>query len=417
MISPTVPTAPATLTDRSAPVFYVKVFKPGARDADRVDVSERVTSFLYDDDEKHANKVEIDLDNFDLSVFDDPLWKKGNFLEVAWGYAGNLAPTREVVITSIKGFTVLKVEGLAKSILMNAKPKTRTFTNRSRAQVVAQIAAENGYGPDLQKIEDTKIVFPSLVQTNLTDAQFLKSMALREGFQFYVDFDGLHFHRRRMDGRPTRSFIYYIDPGQGDILGITVDNDVTAKPGAVTAKGRDPMEKKDINVTADNASTSRDTLAPVIEIVDPVTGETSLQPTGASATILTTASTADAAKREADARFIQAQQTTVLLSMSCVGDPRVGAKQIIEILNISRRLSGKYYVKGAKHKVTASEYTMDLACRSDGTAGTGVSGNTKSDGNENTKEPAAPDALIPVESVDPVTGETTVRYVKGAQHT
>lgn len=399
--------------DRGAPVFYVKVYRPGAQVADRVDVSERVTSFEFEDHEAIADKLSIDLDNFDLSVFDDPLWKKGNLIECAWGYAGNLAPAREVVITSIKGGLQIKVEGLAKSILMNQKPRARLFEHMTRSQIVAQIAKENGYSVEEQQIEDTKIVLPHVSQTNLTDAQFLKSLAAREGFQFYVDYEGLHFHRRRMGGTPRRVFTYYLDQ-VGDVLSFNVENDITAKPGAVAAKGRDPLSKKDIDVTADNASTQRDALAPVIEIVDPVTGEASLQPTGASATILTSADDAASAKREAAGRFIQAQQTTVLMALSCIGDPQIAAKQIVELRGLGKRLSGKYYIRVAKHRI-GSEYTMDLSLRSDGTQGTGTVGNTKSDGAQNTKEPGDANALTPREIIDPVTGETTVQFVQGAQ--
>jgi len=403
------------MTDRGAPVFYVKVFPPGSQAAKRIDVSERVTSFEFEDIESAADKVSLDLDNFDLGVFDDPIWKKGNLLECAWGYAGNLAPAREVVITSIKGNQVVKVEGLAKSILMNQKPRVRLFEHMTRAQIVAKIARENGYGDDELILDDTKIVLPSVAQSNLTDAQFLKSLAAREGFQFYVDFEGLHFHRRRMNGQPKRTFVYYNDPGQGDVLGFNVENDITAKPGAVTAKGRDPLEKKDINVTGDNASTDRDTLAPIIEIVDPVTGESSFQRTGAEATILTNAQDAASAKREADGRFIQAQQTTVLLSLTCIGDPQVAAKQIIQVQGLGKRLSGKYYVRSARHKVNATDYTMDLQTRTDGTQGTGTVGNTKSDGDTNAKGVGDAGALAPREVIDPVTGEATTQFVQGSQ--
>jgi len=405
------------MIDRGAPALSVKIFPAGKANAVRVDISERVTSFEFDDDEGKADKVSLDLDNFDLAIFDDPLWKKGNMLEVSWGYSGAMAPAQEAVITSIKGNWLVKVEALAKSILMNKKPRTRLFEHMTRAQIVAQIAQENGYGINVREIEDTKVVLPHVSQTNLTDAQFLKSLAAREGFQFYVGADGFHFHRRKVGSKPIRRFTYYVPGTEGDVSDVldwNLENDITVKPGEIKAKGRDPLEKKDIDVTADN-STPRETLAPVIEIVDPITGNTSLQPMGASATLLTSAPNEDAAKREAQGKFIQAQQTTVLLALSAIGDPFVAAKQVVEVFGISRRLSGRYYIKNVKHKLSSSEYTMSLSLRTDGTQGVGATNNTKSEGDLNTKDPADPSALVPVEVVSEISGETSTQFRRGAQ--
>jgi phage protein D len=400
-----------TTIDRSAPVMSVQVTTQGGL-GQREDVTLRCLSLTFDDEEKGASKLELELDNYDLAIFDDPVWKKGNLVEFAWGYAGRMALARQAVIQKISGFTTIKVEALAQSILMNKIQKSRLFENMTIGQVVAQIAKENGYDATRQIFDsDTGPTLPSLTQARLTDAQFIRSLANKLGFEFFVDTDGFHFHRRKFGAKPVRTFVYFIDPSQGDIISITVENDVTAKPGAVTAKGRDPLLKTDISETANNASTSRDAVAPVLEVVDKQTGDTSLQSNVASeATTLTNAPNAALAKKEADGRYIQSTQTTVMLAMTAIGDPTVGAKQVIEIQNISRRLSGRYYVKGAKHKVSGTEYTMELKCRSDGSSGLGGQTNTKNDGNVNTKDPSDPNALTPKEVVDPRTGDTSITY-------
>ncbi len=404
--------------DRSAPTFIVWIHPPttGQPVPSKV-LPERILSFSYEDHEAAANKVELELDNFVLSLFDDLLWRKGNYLVVAWGYAGNLAPQRTAVIQKITGSLMMKVEALSTSILMNKFPKSNLFENMKRSDVAKAIATKNGYPASLQVIDDSGIVFESIHQAKMTDAQFMMHLAQKEGWVFYVDFDGFHFHQRRMGSKPTRSFTYYTDPGAGDIITWSVENDVTATPGAVTAKGRDPLAKTTISATANNGNTKRDALQPIAEAVDVPTGNTAfLRGTAAEAVILSNSASSDAATREAKGKYIATQQTTVLLKMTCVGDPRVGAKQIIEILNISKRLSGRYYVKVAKHKLTATDYTMDLDCRSDGTRGIGAPGklNPPNDGTQNTKNPADPNALTPRDAVNGVTGATAITYSKGA---
>jgi phage protein D len=394
---------------RTEPTFFVRVAPEGAG-TERVDLSERILSFVFEDSEKKADKLVLSVDNWDLSSFDDPVWKKGNLLEVSWGYPGDMAPARECVIQKVTGFQQLAVEAHAKSVLMNKVARCRTFENVRRSDVVRQIARENGYGEALQDIEDTEHVLPLVTQARMTDAQLLRRLADREGFEFYVDFDGLHFHQRRLGQKPVRALRWYTAPEVGEVLSLNIENDVTGKPGAVSVRGRDPVAKKDIDARGSNAETQRDSLAPVIELVDPETGATRLERRNIAENIHSTAEhSADTAKREADARYRRAQHLTVELSATVLGDPSLLAKTVVELQGISQRLSGKYYVKEAKHKIDGSGYTVELKCLRDGTS---ELGGAPSKGKPNTSSAAEsdPDALRPVEVVDPETGQTHIEY-------
>jgi uncharacterized protein len=396
-------------TPRTEPSLFVRVV-PEGRAAERVDVSERVLSFVYEDAEHKADKLVLSVDNWDLRNFDDPVWKKGNLLEVSWGYPGDMAPTRQVVIQKVTGFQVLAVEGHGTAVLMNKVARCRTFENVRRSDVVRRIAHDNGYGTAVQDIEDTQHVLPLITQARMTDAQLLRRLADREGFQFYVDFDGLHFHQRRLGQRPTRVLRWFTPPVVGEVLTINIDNDVTAKPGAVSVRGRDPIRKKDIDERGSNDQTKRDSLAPVIELVDPETGTTRFERRNIAEDIRSTAEPSSVtAKREADARYRAAQQLTVELSASVIGDPSLLAKTVVEIQGISRRLSGKYYVKEAKHKIDGAGYTVDLKCLRDGHSELGGAP-SKGKPNGGTAADADPDALQPIELVDPETGKTHVEY-------
>lgn len=403
-----------TIRPRTDPTFWVRVVPEGAG-AERVDLSDRVLSFAFEDSEKKADKLVLTVDNWDLSNFDDPAWKKGNILEVSWGYPGEMAPAREVVVQKVTGFQALNVEGQAKSVLMNKVARCRTFENAKRSDVARQVAEENGYGSQLQDIEDTAEILPIITQARMTDAQFLRRLADREGFEFYVDFDGFHFHQRRLGQRPVRVFRWYTAPEVGEVLSINIENDVTAKPGAVSVRGRDPITRQDIDERGSNATTERESLAPVIEVVDPETGAVSIQRRNASEDVRPSPdASAGTARREADARYRRAQQTTVELTATVLGDPAILAKTVVEFQGISQRLSGKYWVKEAKHKIDGSGYTIEMRCLRDGTS---ELGGVPSGGRPNREnaEDADPDALRPVEVVDPETGATRTEYRPGGR--
>jgi hypothetical protein len=147
-----------------------------------------------------------------------------------------------------------------------------------------------------------------------------------------------------------------------------------------------------------------------MEVVDPETGKTHLETRNASEDVRPAPHASElGAKREADARFRKSQHTTVELSATVLGDPSLLAKTVVQISGIGQRLSGKYYVKEARHKIDSSGYTVELKAISDGHS---QSSGLASKGSTNATSPRNPNdaALEPIERVDPETGATHIQY-------
>lgn len=418
------------LPQRSVPVLYISAAPDGhSGPAVRMDLAKRVISLKYKDREAKADKLELTLDNGDLSLFDDPAFCKGMIWEVSWGYPGNMSPVRQVVVTSAHGGRELTIVALAKSILINTKGKTRTFTGMKRSDVVKLIAKEAGYGPDVQHIEESKVTVGTIHQAGLTDAQLIAQMAKLEGMEFYVDLDGLHFHRRKLGQRPIRVFHYFTPPLVGEVVDFRLKNDVFSLPGRTTLKGRDPLERQDFTASADAKSDSdRDTLGDILEVVDPEDGSSADRPRnsleqrmGSEEVHSTSSSTAAEANEKAKARFRNMQQEAVKLELDVVGDPLMVGKTVVEVRGLGKRLSGKYYVRTVEHQVDGSGYKTVLEMVSDGHGGHStestvapglslVDPGAPAGGKPNTKEPAEGDDLEEVEDVDEETGKTRTRY-------
>jgi phage protein D len=340
----------------------------------------------------------------------------GAVLEVSWGYPGLMARPRRVVVKNLKGFTTLNIEGQALSALMNKEQKTRMFENMSRAQAVRQIAAENGYEGVLADIQDTDEVFEVINQTAETDARFIRRLAAREEFEFYVDESGFHFHERRQNESPTHVFTWYADPGRGDILSIDVESDLVKRTGKVAVRGRDPLTRTTIDTIATNDTVDRSTLGDVLEVVDPETGDTAIETRNATLSIHATAATTQKrAARESSARFRRAERATIKLSMKVVGDPTLSAKRIVEVRGISALLSGKYYVTEVKHSVSSSGYTCDLKLTKDGGGRSARPKAREQKGEKNTTKPRNDGQPTQFEIIDPETGTTFVEYRSDGQ--
>lgn len=360
--------------DRSAPMLLVKL---KSKQGDVRIVTDQVISFKYKDRERKADLCTLTVKNQDLSNFDDPVWRKGTELSVQWGYPAAMTPARQVIITSVKGFSALTIEGQAKSVLMNRTKKCRVFENMTITGIAQKIAKENGFTTETIHVDDLDELIEVVSQARLTDAQFLRRWASKLGFEFFVDFDGFHFHERRIGESPIRVIRYHTDQRGGDIIGEpTIDNDLTGRPGRVKVKGRDPRTKKDIDESADNDSDSdRDVLTPINEILfDAEKGPTFVQQKpeekiGGNDTVLTGEDTSAKAKRRARSRFRRAQQVAIKMTFSMVGDPLLVAKSVVKIEGMGQRLSVRYYLTEVEHDLSPGGYICRPKLISDGHGG------------------------------------------------
>jgi len=405
-----------TLVDRSGPGVRITLLdNERAPSGEPLELTGRIIAFTYEDAEKKADQVSLQLDNFDLALFERAELVGGATLEVSWGYPGNMAPPRRVVVKKLKGFQTLTIDGQATSVLMNREAKTRAWANKSRADVVREIAAEHGYEGEFLDVEDTGEVLDTINQSAETDARFLRRLAAREEFEYFVDDAGFHWRARNQAAAPTHVLTWFSDPGRGDIISLTVESDLQRRAGRVEVRGRDPLAKATVESAATSATVERATLSDVLEVVDRETGETSLQERNATTSVHpTSATTTAAAERESAARFRRAERETVKLALQVVGDPTLRAKQVVEVRGISSLLSGKYYVTEAKHVLSSSGYVVDLKLTRDGTGarrGAGPNARGQPQGGEpNRAATAAGGALTEIEVIDRETGSSHVEY-------
>lgn len=356
---------------RDAPMLLVKLRTDEGQDF-RV-VTDRVLKFKYTDRERAMDKCVLTVKNGQLENFDDPIFKKGSRLIVQWGYPGRMAPARTVIITSVKGFRELAIEANAESCLLNTEERARSFQNQTMSQIVRSIAQENGFVDNLL-IEETTEVLDHVSQARETDAQFMARHARRLGFEFYVDWEGFHFHARRLGEDPVREFVWFTDPNEGDILDEpSIENDVTARPGRVRARGRDALRREDIDEVADDSTdTDRDTLAPITEILNPEDGSTTHVGYRLGNEVIVPVATqggAAEARRRARAEFRRVQQVAVKMTLPVVGDPQLFAKTVISITGMGIRLSIRYWVQEVEHDLSPSGYKCSLKLVSDGHGG------------------------------------------------
>lgn len=351
------------------------VVAPEGGDKVRLDLSGIVTAMSFVDEERKADRLTIEVDNFDGGAWDTAIFAKGNMLYTSWGYAGFMAPTRQMVITKSSGGITLTVEAKDRSLLMHRETKTETYEDVRRSDVVALIASRNGFGPGARVIEETPTIHETITQPNVSDVRMLRNLAQKQGFEFFIGPDGLHWHSRDLAQAPSRRFVYYPAGRAGAdfnnrnaMWDYAIENDLTAKPAKTKLKGIDPDTKQPIVAEGSNAATERDQLQEIVEVRDYDTG-TWQQVTRAvlEETKPTAETTQEAAKERADGRFKKISQRAVKLSFSCLGDPLLLAKTLCDVEGIAQRVDGRYYLEKVEHSINESGYTCRVTAITDGT--------------------------------------------------
>lgn len=152
----------------------------------------------------------------------------------------------------------------------------------------------------------------------------------------------------------------------------------------------------------------------MIEIVDGRTGQTHQAKRASEDHVeYSNETTQTGVKSHAAGKFRGAQHSTVHLSVKAIGDPDLLAKRVVTLQGLGKRLSGRYYIQSAVHKISGG-YTVDLKCKADGHGGYGSTSNAASKATQN-KQTEAKTGTTELEVVDPRTGQTHVEYRKGGE--
>lgn len=226
-----------------------------------LDITQEISSFVFEDNEEKLDVMELTVANRGLQFTDDPLFQEGNEIVARFGYVGNLSPVKKAVIKEIDydfpedGVPTIRLKAYDKGYKLSGKENQKVWQKPAPgilySEIAEEIAAANGLIP---------VVTPSVgrhlrvVQSNVSDAQFLKELAAKArdregegvaGYMFYVQEDELHFHPRMLDQPPDLTLEYFTDP-KGVLRSFKPSTQAQWDKGAgveTKAAGVDPRKK------------------------------------------------------------------------------------------------------------------------------------------------------------------------------
>ena len=372
--------------DTFQPTFLIQI----ERQAFSADITGEITSFVFEDNEEELDVMELSVSDRLMRFVDDPLFQEGNEIVARFGYVGNLSRRKKAVIKDIdydfpeNGAPRIRFKAYYKGFQLAGKENQKVWQKPAPgilySEIAEAIAAANGFKPFVMPTVGRHL---RVVQSNVSDARFLKDLAMKAratdgdgvtGYTFFVQDDGLHFHARTLTQAPATVLEYFTDR-KGVLRSFRPSTQSQGAKGAGTqtkSVGVDPRQKAAVSHAADNETTpERTSLGKRTYLVDGNTGEAAYKEQE-SGRIVPSVERSEGFHEEpnqepaqdlAEGTFAEAELRQVEAVALTIGIPSLRAKQNVEIKGVGTKFSGVYYCHSVRHVIDGSGYHSELKLR------------------------------------------------------
>ena len=248
----------------------------------------------------------------------------------------------------------VEIKGSDTSIVMDRATQSVVWSDVKDSEAVQSILGNYGYTPDVQVTSAGHFENKHVLIQRESDLSFVRRLARRNGFNFWVTCDELgtetaYFKRPPLEGSVSAELIINLD--SPNLASLDIEWDVE-RPTSMEGKQLDLNSKTDIDVAVNQTPQS-------------ILGDRSLSAiTGDIRSVHLSAPVDDAGDVQArgEAALIEADwfiRTTCQTTLENLG-ALVRAHTVLELRGAGSRFSGKYYVAGVRHSINATEHRMEL---------------------------------------------------------
>jgi phage protein D len=246
----------------------------------------------------------------------------------------------------------LEIWGMDASVLMDREDKLKDWPNMKDSDIASQILSTYGLTP---QVTDTEVIHDEQVSTVIqreTDIQFLRRLALRNGYECYVDGDTGYFQPRQVSATPQPVLSVQFG-AESNVNSFSLEVDAMT-PTNVSMFQVDRINKEVLDATADSSQDQ----ALGANTPDSYLG------TGMQPALVYVGQTVTTGKPEMTALcqglyergewFVTGEGEVAANQYGSVLKPR----GTVTIKGIGETYSGVYYVSHVTHSFTADGYTQ-----------------------------------------------------------
>lgn len=351
-----------------APFFHIET-------EDGEVITDFFDSFKFTDSFKKDDVMSLSGKSESVHIVDEPWFAVGQKLVCIFGYKGGLQSVRKLMkiadidcdYSSTINFTI-KAMDFSHFSKKNASVKV---WNGTASDIVKELAEK--YSMETSDVQDTNRAYTALSQGNKSDFDFIRHLAQRENFQFYVSGNLMTFKPYTLLKSPRRTFTYGIDiikfkPSMKTSTSepkakATATSVVSMSSGEVTTvkkSSKDQGEEKTGEIDATwffnqdgdfKTKASTDTIKAEDDEQVIVAGTTDKK----------------VAENIAAERNKNASISNLSADLKIIGDPTIQANEIVTIAGVGKRHVGNYLVTEITHPISGSAYISTLKLVKDAT--------------------------------------------------
>lgn len=297
-----------------------------------------------------ASEVSLLIHDPNYKIADSETFKLGAELELQIGYESNFQKlilsdivSLEPGISNDTGPT-LTVRAYDKSYrLRRNKPVRAPFLKMKDSDIVSQIANEAGLSAE---VEQTSATHEFLQQTG-SDWRFLKSRAIANGYELFIEFDKLIFKKPNA----TASTMHKLKRNT-DIINLNLRLSVVDQPNLHVVRGWDAIQKQPLTATSTATSSEVQPAGKNLgaKISSDAFGD------GRTVTFDIPVMSQNEAENLAKAEFQNLARKFIQGEGTCLGKPEMKAGEIVELQNMGEKFSGNYYITRVTHIINSNGY-------------------------------------------------------------
>ncbi len=313
-----------------------------------------------------AKELSITLDNYDLKFFREATFlarniDMGQAIMVRYGYGtGAMSRMFTFTVRSINGFRELQVVCLDRAHTFATPKKKKMFPGPIlRSTVVQQIARSHGFVAEIPDIFPTFKEFPSIVQSNVGDGEFITQLADKVGYIWYLedwldDQPRMHFKPRFFTARSRGTFV--IGEDQRILAEPILETDLGKIPESAVGQMYDPFRKSILEFKAKNDITDRPVLGKATPNAPGIGGNPPDSDNFGEARAVVNTGAVDAKDLAEliDGWWKIRDQNLVKVTLMLQGMTDFAPNCIITLAGMGQGLDGKYYVAEVKHIISPS---------------------------------------------------------------
>lgn len=265
---------------------------------------------------------------------------------------------QQIRLSHSGGDSWLEVQGADQSIVMDREVKAIVWSDGKDSDAVSTIVSGYGFTPDVAETSGAHAEAKhSLVQRD-TDLRFVRRLARRNGFHFWVTADATgvqtaHFKRPPLDVRADKDLVINLPGNNLQTLDLRFD---VERPTSVEAAGLDLGSKGDLDGGV--PKTPLELLG--AQGLKDITGD------ARTAHVAAPADDADGLRARGEGALIEADwfiRASCETTVQAVG-ALLRASTTVELRGAGSRHSGRYFIAGVRHSIEPTGHKMTLElCR------------------------------------------------------